>query len=445
MMSEKQHLKKVVEQYRKNTPKSSKLFDETTGLLPGGIGGSAPSFDPYPMFIKKGDGSKLLDVDGNEYVDFNLCWGVLFVGHRHPKLMKGLQDQLEYGTMFGLPHAETLEAAKELARRFPVIDTVRFVNSGSEATSYAIRLARRYAQKDKIIKIEGAYHGIADSLHISKRPSLELAGPESQPNSVPYGKGITENTIKNTLVAPFNNIGVIEKLVNDNPNEIAAVIVEPVMMNSGVIPPQDGYLRTLRKITEDSDIVLIFDEVKTGVKIAPGGATEYFGVTPDLVSLAKAIGGGLPLGACGGKKEIMAEIDKEGLFGTFSANPLSIRACKITLTDILTDSKYDKVERLGKTLLSGYQDIIEDNQLGAIVQGINATGGILFTEDPVNNYRSWTKVNKAKTHEYWLAMVNEGVIPMAYGAEEEWLISVQHSEDDIQKHLEAFKEVALHL
>jgi glutamate-1-semialdehyde 2,1-aminomutase len=306
-MSENQHLTKIVEQYRKNTPKSGKLFDGSTGFLPGGIGGSAPTYEPYPLFVKKGEGSKLWDVDGNEYVDFNLCWGVLFVGHSHPKLVKGLQDQL-------------------LARRFPVIDTVRFVNSGSEATAYAIRLARRYARKDKIVKIEGAYHGISDSLHISKRPSVDKAGPANQPISIPYGRGITKNTVKDTLIAPFNDIDAIRNLVDGHPNEIAAVIIEPAMMNAGVIPPQKGYLRALREFTEESGIVLIFDEVKTGVKIAPGGATEYFGVTPDLISLAKAIGGGLPIGACGGKEEIMAEIDKEGLFGTFSANPLSIRA-----------------------------------------------------------------------------------------------------------------------
>jgi glutamate-1-semialdehyde 2,1-aminomutase len=217
------------------------------------------------------------------------------------------------------------------------------------------------------------------------------------------------------------------------------------MMNAGVVPPKEGYLDALRELTEESDAVLIFDEVKTGVKIAPGGATEYFNVKPDLVCLAKAIGGGLPIGACGGKVDIMAGIDKEGLFGTFSANPLSIRACKITLTEILTKKQYAKLEKLGNHLLLGYQDIINDHKLKAIVQGINAVGGILFAENPVTDYRTWAKVDRAKAHKYWLSMANKGIISMSYGPEEEWLVSVQHSKEDIQKHLEAFKEVATYL
>ncbi|MFW9802944.1 MAG: aspartate aminotransferase family protein [Candidatus Thorarchaeota archaeon] len=434
-------LEKVTKQYKQKTDKSAALFQKSIVRLPGGIGGSAPTFNPYPIFIEKGEGPKVWDVDGNEYLDFNLCWGVLIVGHRHPKIVEGLRDQLENGTIFGLPHKESIEVADALAARFP-IDKVRFVNSGSEANLYAIRLARRYTGKDKIIKIEGAYHGVADSLHISKRPALGEAGPYHRPSNVPYGHGITNYTAKDTVIAPFNNIDIIKSLLDEYLGEVAALIVEPVMMNAGVVPPKEGYHKALRELTDDHNVVFIFDEVKTGVKLAPGGATEYFDVKPDLVCLAKAIGGGLPIGACGGKGEIIDGIDSEGLFGTYSANPLSIRATKITLTEILTNESYRNLEKLGKILLKGYQDIITDCKLAAIVQGINANGGILFTKDPVTDYRTWTKVDKAKTHHYWLAMANEGIIPMAYGADEEWLISVQHSEEDINKHLEAFKKVA---
>ncbi|MHA2142001.1 MAG: aspartate aminotransferase family protein [Candidatus Thorarchaeota archaeon] len=437
-------LEKVTEQYKSKTGKSADLFQKSLVRLPGGIGGSAPTFNPYPMFIKRGEGSKVWDVDGNEYLDFNLCWGVLIVGHRHPKIMEGLQDQLKNGTIFGLPHEESIEVANSLADRFP-IDKVRFVNSGSEANLYAARLARRYTGKDKIIKIEGAYHGVADSLHISKRPTLGEAGPYHRPSIVPYGDGITSHTAKDTIIAPFNNIEVIKKLLNENLGEVAAVIVEPVMMNAGVVPPEEGYHKALRELTNEHNVVFIFDEVKTGVKLAPGGATEYFDVKPDLVCLAKAIGGGLPIGACGGKGEIINGIDSEGLFGTYSANPLSIRAAKITLTEVLTNDSYKKLEKVGNTLLAGYQDIIVDHKLEAIVQGINANGGILFVNNPVTDYRTWTKVDKAKTHHYWLSMANEGIIPMAYGADEEWLVSVQHSEEDINMHLEAFKKVAPNL
>jgi glutamate-1-semialdehyde 2,1-aminomutase len=435
---------KFTELYEQSTKQSAELFKKSIMMLPGGIGGSGPSYDPYPLYIKKANGSKIWDVDGNEYIDFNLCWGVLLVGHRHPSIISGLLDQIENGTIFGLPHEENIEVANALKERFP-IEKVRFVNSGSEATLYAIRLARSYTGKDKIIKIEGAYHGVSDSLHISKRPSLGEAGPYHRPSRIPYGNGITTGTTEDTLIAPFNNADAIKSLLDEFLGEIAAVIVEPVMMNAGVIPPEEGYLNALRDLADEYNIVLIFDEVKTGPKIAYGGATEYFGVKPDLITLAKAIGGGLPFGACGGKEEIMNGIDAEGLFGTFSANPLSIRASKITLTEILTNEIYSKLEKLGESLLKGYQDIIQDSKLKAIVQGINACGGILFTEKPVRDYRTWTTVDKDKTHEYWVSMVNEGIIPMAYCADEEWLISVQHTKEDIQMHLEAFKKVASNL
>ncbi|TFG07722.1 aspartate aminotransferase family protein [Candidatus Thorarchaeota archaeon] len=436
-----EHLKEMHRIYEQNTRKSKQYYHEATEILSAGIGGSAPTYEPYPIFVESADGSKVVDVDGHTYVDFNLCWGVLFVGHRHPKLIEGLHDQLDRGTMYGLPYEEIAKAGKALVKRFP-IQKLRFVNSGTEATWYAIRLARAYTGKSKIIKIEGAYHGLADCLHISKRPSAGEAGPPTQPSSIPYGKGITSGVVKDTVIAPFNDLDTMEYLMKKHLGEIAAVIVEPVMMNAGVIPPERGYLKGLRKLTEEHNIVLIFDEVKTGVKIAPGGAAEYYGVSPDLVCLAKAIGGGVPIGACGGKEEIMADIGHEGLFGTFSANPLSIRACRITLEEILTENAYKKAENLGKALMKGYEDIIKDNKMDAVVQGVNSVGGILFSEKDVKNYRDWLGTDKEKWHEYWIAMFNKGIISMAYGPEEEWLVSVQHSEEDIQQHLEAFKEVA---
>jgi glutamate-1-semialdehyde 2,1-aminomutase len=439
-----ERLTMMYQKYSEKTGRSKESYEAALQHLSAGIGGSAPTYEPYPVFVKSADGSSVVDVDGNSYLDFNLCWGVLFVGHRHPKLVEGLHEQLDHGTMFGLPHEETTEAANALAKRFPM-EKLRFVNSGTEATWYAIRLARAFTRKEKIIKIEGAYHGLADCLHISKRPSAGEAGPPSQPSSIPYGRGITQGVVKDTLVAPFNDLETMERLMNKHSGELAAVIVEPVMMNAGVIPPEKGYLKGLRKLTEQHNVLLIFDEVKTGVKLAPGGASEYFSVKPDIVCLAKAIGGGLPLGACGGKEEIMADIGHEGLFGTFSANPLSIRACRITLTEILTESAYKKAADLGNGLMKGYLDIINDTKIDAIVQGIDAVGGILFSKKPVKNYRDWLQTDKDKWHEYWIAMFNEGILSMAYGPEEEWLVSVQHSKEDIQQHLEAFKVVAPNL
>ncbi len=430
--------------YRERTPESEKLYEEASEILPDGIGGSSPPHEPYPFFVDRAKGSKILDEDGNEYIDFNLCWGVLMVGHSHPKLVEGLVEQLDRGTIYGFPHEGSTEAAKKIKDRFPV-DKVRFTNSGSESTLYAVRLARRFTGKDKILKIEGGYNGVADPLHVSKMPPEGKIGPEKRPSQIPHGDGITESTVEDTLVAPFNDIETTRDILEDNMGEVAALIVEPVMMNKGVIPPEEGYLQELRELTREHNVLLIFDEVKTGVKVAPGGASDYYGVKPDLITLAKAIGGGLPIGACAGRAEIMEGIGKEGLFGTYSANPLSIKACNITLGEILTEKAYRKLEELGEKLTSGYDDIIEDHGLKARTQSVNAVGGPLFTDEPVRNFREWCSVDEEKAHEYWISMVNKGIIPMSYGADEEWLISVQHTQDDIEEHLEKFKEVALEL
>jgi len=431
----------LIEKYRKKTPKSSDLNKTSKEVLADGIGGSAPPYEPYPIFVDRAKGSKIWDVDDNEYLDFNLCWGALMVGHQHPKINSALEKQIGKGTMYGLPHEASEELAREIIDRFPV-DKIRFTNSGSESTLYAVRVSRRYTGKEKILKIEGAYHGVMDSLHISKTPAINKTGPAKKPAAVPAGEGITDKTIEDTLVAPFNDLEKVEELLDENLGEVAAIIVEPVMMNKGVIPPSEGYLKNLKKLAEEHNVLLIFDEVKTGVKMARGGAAEYYGVEPDLITLAKAIGGGLPLGACAGKEDIMSEIGEEGLFGTYSANPLAVEAGKATLKEILTQDAYNEVKEYGETLMEGYRDIIEDHDLTALVQGINAIGTILFTEKPVNNYRDWTQVDQKKTHEYWISMVNEGVIPTAYGADEQWLISVQHTEEDIEEHLEVFKKVA---
>ncbi|MFW5898810.1 MAG: aspartate aminotransferase family protein, partial [Candidatus Saliniplasma sp.] len=356
-------------------------------------------------------------------------------------IISALEEQMGKGTMYGLPHEASEELAKQIIDRFPV-EKIRFTNSGSESTMYAVRVARRYTGKDKILKIEGTYHGVMDSLHISKTPPLHKTGPAKRPARVPAGEGITDKTVEDTLVAPFNDLEKVEELLDENLGEVAAIIVEPVMMNKGVIPPFEGYLKNLKKLAEEHNVLLIFDEVKTGVKMARGGAAEYYGIEPDIITLAKAIGGGLPLGACAGKEEIMNGIGDEGLFGTYSANPLAVEAGKATLGEILTKDAYDEVKNYGEKLMDGYRDIIEDHELTALVQGVNAIGTILFTEKEVKNYRDWTQVDQEKTHEYWLSMVNEGVIPTAYGADEQWLISVQHTESDIEKHLETFKKVA---
>ena len=435
-----------LDSYLKRTERSSVLFKKAVEVLPEGIGGSAAPYKPYPIYMRKAEGSRIWDVDDNEYVDFNLCWGVLMVGHSHPKLVAALKEALSCGTMFGFAHESSEKLARELCRRFPM-DGVRFVNSGTEANMFAVRLARAFTDKSKIVKIEGSYHGWASELFISKRPPVGKAGPPSKPTPVTHGKGIPSGIVKDTLIAPFNNIQAMENILREYAGEVAAVIVEPVMMNAGVIPPRENYLNELRALTEEYNVLLIFDEVKTGVKIAPGGASEYYRVEPDIICLAKAMGGGLPIGACGAKKEIMDQIESGDvpLYGTYSANPLAVIASLTTLTQILTDDAYSKIEQLGNELMNGYREIVEDKKLKAKIQGVASIGCILFSEHEVSDYRGFARVDRDKWRKYWFSMVNRGVIPMPYGHEEEWTISVQHEKEDIELHLEVFKEVAAKL
>jgi len=436
--------RQYLQEYRERTEKSADRFESAKQTLPGGIGGSAPNYDPYPFFADRADGAEVWDIDGNKYLDFNLCWGVLSVGHCHPKLIDAIQDQAASGTMYGFPHEETTEVSEALVDRFPV-DKVRFTNSGSESTLYAIRLARRFTGNEKIVKIEGGYHGVSDSLHVSKRPPIEKAGHPEEPNQVPYGEGIPDQLLEQTVVVPFNDTNAIERSLDKNRGDVACVIVEPVMMNAAVIPPEEGYLEELRKLTTEHNTVLVFDEVKTGVKLAPGGAAEYYDVKPDLITLAKAIGGGLPIGAVAGSAKIMDQIGDEGLFGTFSANPLSIRASNVVLTEILTKDQYTRLENLGSMLYAGYRDIIADHDIEATVQDVHSVGGPIFTANSVENYREWEQSNHEIFEEYWIRMSNNGVIPTCYGSDEQANISVQHTEEDIETHLEAFKTVAPHL
>ena len=435
-----------LEKYGNRTPKSLELFEKALAVLPEGIGGSAAPYRPYPFFVAKAKGSKVWDVDDNQYIDFGMCWGTLLVGHAHPKIVEGLREQIEEGTMYGHPHESVEALASELKRRFP-IESVRFVNSGTEATMAAVRLARAYTGKEKIVKIEGAYHGWSSELHISKKPPLHKTGPHRRPSGVPAGRGIPSGTLRDTLISPFNDAETTSEILDEHLGEVAGVIVEPVMMNSGVIPPKHGYLRELRNLTEEHNALLIFDEVKTGVRIAPGGACEQYKVEPDVVCLAKAIGGGLPLGAFGASYDAMNLIETQEvpIYGTFSANPLSIRAGLIALTEILTNDAYRGMKRLGQTLFNSCRDIVRDEGLKVQVQGIGPVGCILFTDDEVKNYRDFCRVDQRKWYSYWISMLNRGVIPMPHGHDEQWLISAQHTKEDIESHLQAFKEVASNL
>ncbi|HTX61956.1 MAG TPA: glutamate-1-semialdehyde 2,1-aminomutase, partial [Methanobacterium sp.] len=300
--------------------KSEDLFDEAKKYLPGGVNSPVRAFKPYPFFAESAEGSHIYDVDGNDYVDYCLAYGPLVMGHSNPKIIEAVKKQLEKGSAYGVPTEKEIELAREVVTRVPCADMVRFVNSGTEATMSAIRLARAITGKKKIIKFEGSYHGAHDYVLV-KSGSGAMGLPDSP--------GVPEETTRNTILIPFNDEGVLTELINQQKDEIAAIIVEPVMGNIGCIPPREGYLKFLRQITSENEIILIFDEVITGFRLSRGGSQEYFDVTPDLATFGKILGGGFPIGALAGKKEYMEMIAPKGNVyqaGTFNGNPISITA-----------------------------------------------------------------------------------------------------------------------
>lgn len=425
------------------THSSRRLFEENRLFTPCGVHSNYRFHDPYPIFIKKAKGSRIWDVDENEYIDFNMAFGALVAGHSHPVLVGELKKAIEEGTIFGHESHESVNLAKIICHRFK-LDMVRFNSTGMEATMYAIRLARAYTGRNKIVKFEGCYHGSNDNLLVSVKPHLSKAGHIKHPIPVPATSGLIPEVSKHTIVAQFNDVESVIKLFEKYGDEIAGVILEPVAMNMGVIEPDLAFLKTLRNLCDEYNSVLIFDEVKTCGKWF-GGAEERYGVKPDLKALGKAIGGGIPLSALGGRRDILELFGpgKVSHAGTFNANPLSVRAGIITLEKILTREAIGNSIRLGEQLAKGYRDIIIDYQIDAIVSSIGVSGAVLFTnQHQVRNYRELLKCDFGKWFGYFISMLNRGIIPAATGPDEQWTISVQHTSEDIERHLEVFKDVA---
>jgi len=438
--------KDILEEYLARTPTSKKLYEEAKDLIPGGVGSGFRFFEPYPFFIKKAKGSKMWDVDGNEYIDYLMGYGPLVGGHANPIILEAIREQMEDGIMYTMPHEKNIEFLRELKRRYPMMGMFRLTNSGTESTMHAIRLARGYTGKDKIIKIEGAYHGAHDYVLVSVTPPLGKVGPVTAPTSVPQGEGIPRDVVKNTIIVPYNNTEVLERVLKKYEGEIAAMIVEPVVLNdAGVVLPKEGYLRDVRKLTEEYNVLLIFDEVKTGVRLAPGGAAEYFKIEPDIVTLAKAIGGGVPLGAFGAKKEIMESIFPLGHVthaGTYNTNPLAVAAGIATLKKILTDQAYAYMKARHEELVKGLRDQLEDSGVEGFISEICPMGYIYFAAkdrkvDEVYDYRSaLLYCDLQKTIDFWFSMINRGVIMWAPCQLEQWNVTVAHTKEDIEKTVE---------
>src|SRR5271167_31387 len=342
-----EQLRDEVSIFEKRTPKSAEAHKHNLQRLPLGVASNYRAYDPHPIFVKEAQGSKFCDLDGNEYLDHNLCFGALMAGHCHPAVMKAVEKRLSTGTMFGMPHDMEWELAEEICQRFPV-EMVRFSNSGTECTMHAVRLARAASGRDRIIKMEGGYHGLHDSVLVSLKPKASEIGDPKYPTAVPGGSGIPKATVQNTLIAQFNDVAGVERLFAKYPGEIAAVIVEPIMMNVGILMPDEGYHKALREITRKNGALLIFDEVKTGAKLAYGGACEYFDIKPDIVCLAKSIGGGFSLAAFASTRQVMGQISDHKVFhgGTYNTNPVAMAAGLATFREVLTRPAYELVNRL---------------------------------------------------------------------------------------------------
>jgi glutamate-1-semialdehyde 2,1-aminomutase len=436
-------LQKELALYEKRTPKSAEAHKKAQKRIPLGVASNYRAYDPYPLFVSQGHGSKIQDLDGNEYIDHNLCFGTLMAGHGHPAVVKALKDIVDRGTTFGMPHGMELELAEEICARYPV-DMVRFGNSGTEATMHACRIARAATGRDKILRFEGAYHGLHDTALVSVKPKEEDFGDINAPNSVPGGLGIIQSVLDNVTVATFNNLPSVEKRFKQFPGQIAAIIVEPIMMNVGVCMPEPGFLEGLREICSRNGALLIFDEVKTGAKLCWGGASEYFGVKPDLITLAKSIGGGVPLAAFGAHREVMELIVQHKVFhgGTYNTNRLAMAAGLATFREVLTRENYALVDKLGKKMAEGYRAILKKTGLRAYVAQAGVNGALMLYPQEIRNYRDWMNIDVDLWRQFWFAMVNRGVLAMPYWWDEQWTISVQHTEADIDRHLAVFEEIA---
>jgi len=439
-------LQRELDAYVRRTPKSAAAHKRNLERLPLGVASNYRAYDPYPIFAKEGLGSKLRDVDGNEYVDHNLTFGALMAGHCHPAVVKAVEKRLSTGTMFGMPHEQEWELAEEICKRFPV-EMVRFGNSGTEATMHAIRLARAATGRDKIIKFEGAYHGLHDSALVSVKPHAPEYGDINAPNSVTGGLGVPAASLANVVIATFNDLATVERRFKENPGEIAAIILEPILMNVGLCLPQPGFLQGLRDLCNRHGSLLIFDEVKTGAKLGWGGASEYFGVKPDMICLAKSIGGGFSLAAFGTHKWVMDLITQHKVFhgGTYNTNPVAMAAGLAVFREVLTRDNYAHVGKLSKKLVDGYRKTIAKVGLQAYIAEAGANGALMLYPNEIRNYRDWEKIDVDLWRHYWFGMVNRGVLAQPYWWDEQWTISVQHTEADIDKHLAAFDDIAADL
>lgn len=428
---------KVIEERKMN---SENLFELASKYMPGGVSSPVRAYKPYPFFTASAKGSRIYDVDGREYIDYCLAYGPLVLGHGNEEVKEAVREQLEHGWLYGTPHEKEIELAKKIISNYPSVDLVRFVNTGSEATMAGIRLARGFKERDKIVKIEGGFHGAHDGV-------LVKAGSGATTHGIPDSIGVPADSVINTLQVPFNDPEALNNTLEKNSGDVAAVIIEPVMGNVGPIPPQDNYLHEVRKITSESDVLLILDEVITGFRLALGGAQEFYGVDADLTILGKIVGGGFPIGVLGGRKEIMELIAPSGgvyQAGTFSGNPVSITAGLKTI-EIIEREGLGKLNEFGARMQTAISEILVDSGVEGCVSGVGSMFKIFFSPSgkEVRNYADALSCDKNKYLRFFHSMLSAGIFlpPSQF---ETNFISFAHTDADIERTIEVYKENLKH-
>jgi glutamate-1-semialdehyde 2,1-aminomutase len=432
------------QEYRTRTARSEKLFERASQVIPGGAGSSARTvkfgWSPYPPFITEGSGSRMRDADGNEYIDYLLGLGPMILGHRHPVVTKAVADAItDYGTCFGLPYELEIEAAEKVVDAVPGIEQVRFTNSGSEAVGTAVRLARASTGRRLVVRFEGHYHGWQDVVYWSNHVDPRLAGPADSPRPVAAGPGVPLELADTLVVLTWNDPDSFVRLMAERGDQVAAVITEAAVLNTGCILPEPGYLELLREKTREYGAMLIFDEVITGFRFARGGAQEYFGVTPDLTTLAKGLGGGFPVAAVGGSRDAMAMI-AEGRYshsGTYNANVVQCAAVSATMDVLAEPGLYQRQRAIGDRLAAGLRTLAEERGIDAYVEGLGTVFQLWFSAHPIKNWRDAEKyADEALFTRWYQEMMLRGVLfhPLQF---ENLFVSLVHTDADIDQTLTA--------
>jgi glutamate-1-semialdehyde 2,1-aminomutase len=433
-------LKQEWELFTKGTDKSAEESRRSFKALPLGVTSSFQHWDPYPISIASAKGAYMTDVDGRKLLDLSMGFGAMFAGHLNPAVIEEIESSLTTGMLFVTPSPISTDAAERICKRFE-IDQVRFTNSGTESTMYAVRVARSATEKMGILKIEGGYHGSYDPFVVSSKPPVDKIGNPNKPKAY-----IDSNLVPGDIyVVPFNNIEALEKMFKKNAKKIACFIVEPVLENLAIVLPDEGYLERVRELCDQYNVVLIFDEVKTGLTAGAHGASVRLGVQPDLITLAKSIGGGVPLAAFGGKKKYMDYVTngKMAHFGTFNGNPLAMAGIR-AIDRICTDEALAAAEALNQQALDRISAIIEEYQLPAHTVGFGVKGCVTWSTTPVRNYRDYKATDFGIAEAHWLFALNRGIITPP-GLDEQWLISLAHGQTEIDLLVEDFREFAIAL